>query len=343
MFIVSNIRSRYVIICAYFLSCLHNLPLFATHPTKPPLFNHYKRLEKILPYVPLGIFPTPLYDVTTTYSASCHTIKNVYIKDDAILPYTNPTASHNGCGYLRKLEYLFADAIQEKATALLITEYEKTPEIMYAYSLAKQLGFEATIMATHNPCALNSDDSYKDVSQYNYKTYKNSTFRDLEIFRYARQCITEDKPLPYLIPDHGTSIIGNIGFVNAAFELKDQLNQHIQETPTIIYIPYHTGGSAAGLLVGLQAAKIPCLVKLIPNNPHIPFVEKKFSNLIKKTNEYLHELDPSFPLFSLDSYNFEYREDLSAQDSTDTLFEKDIASQDMHHKTIVLWHTKNIT
>ncbi|MCK4563519.1 MAG: pyridoxal-phosphate dependent enzyme [Verrucomicrobia bacterium] len=67
----------------------------------------------------------------------------------------------------------------------------------------------------------------------------------------------EDGIDPYIIPSGGTNAIGALGFVEASFELAEQMQ------PDVIYLPMGTGGTLAGLLVGLRLAGLKTRVEAI--------------------------------------------------------------------------------
>lgn len=70
-------------------------------------------------------------------------------------------------------------------------------------------------------------------------------------------CTKRDGIAPAIIPAGGSNATGALGFVNAAFELAQQ------EMPNVIYLPMGTGGTLAGLLVGLKLAGLTARVEAI--------------------------------------------------------------------------------
>jgi D-cysteine desulfhydrase len=62
------------------------------------------------------------------------------------------------------------------------------------------------------------------------------------------------------IPPGGTSPLGALGHANAAVELADQLARDGAPLPHTLVVPLGTGGTAAGLLVGLALAGLPTRV-----------------------------------------------------------------------------------
>jgi len=59
---------------------------------------------------------------------------------------------------------------------------------------------------------------------------------------------------PYFIMVGGSSLLGSAGYVGAAFELRAQIAAGELPEPDLIFLPLGTGGTAAGLIVGLRLA-----------------------------------------------------------------------------------------
>ena len=60
-----------------------------------------------------------------------------------------------------------------------------------------------------------------------------------------------------LLGPGGTSPLTTLGFVNAAFELKEQIDRKQMPVPSHIFLPAGTGGTMAGLLLGLKLCGLP--------------------------------------------------------------------------------------
>ncbi len=59
---------------------------------------------------------------------------------------------------------------------------------------------------------------------------------------------------PEIVPTGGTSALGTIGYVNAAYELADQVRAGLLPAPDAIFVPLGSGGTVAGLMLGLKLA-----------------------------------------------------------------------------------------
>lgn len=66
-----------------------------------------------------------------------------------------------------------------------------------------------------------------------------------EFFKYL---LSGNRPL--YIPAGGTTPISTLGYVNAVFELKEQIEREEMPKPDYIFVPAGTGGTMAGLIIG---------------------------------------------------------------------------------------------
>jgi 1-aminocyclopropane-1-carboxylate deaminase/D-cysteine desulfhydrase-like pyridoxal-dependent ACC family enzyme len=101
--------------------------------------------------------------------------------------------------------------------------------------------------------------------------------------------------LPRIIPMGGSSPLGAVGFVNAAFELQKQILKREIPEPDYIYVASGSMGTAAGLILGLRAINSKTKVVTVRVNSESVVNTRGMVNLIGQTNLLLSSLDPSFP------------------------------------------------
>jgi D-cysteine desulfhydrase len=65
-----------------------------------------------------------------------------------------------------------------------------------------------------------------------------------------------DSRLPYVIWPRRAALLGALGFVNAALELRRQINTGVLARPRTIYLPAGSGAALAGLALGCELAEI---------------------------------------------------------------------------------------
>ncbi len=100
---------------------------------------------------------------------------------------------------------------------------------------------------------------------------------------------------PFVIATGGTSPLANLSFVNAAFELAEQIDKGQMPTPDFLYIAMGTMGSAVGLAIGLKAAGLPTRLVAVRASSAEISSEVHFRALAKATVAHTRRLDPSFP------------------------------------------------
>ena len=98
-----------------------------------------------------------------------------------------------------------------------------------------------------------------------------------------------------MISAGGTTPEGNTSFVNAAFELRDQVAAGLCPRPDSIYVAAGSLGTAAGLIAGLNAAGLK--TQVVP----VRVTDERFANRkalareVSRTARFLRRRDPSFP------------------------------------------------
>ncbi len=272
-----------------------------TENTQPtiPLFKAFPELSKKIPHIQLGTFPTPLYNAEKL--ASILGVKNLYIKRDDTSGAQLPDGTQlPGGNKVRKLEFLLADALAFDASSVLTIGDAGSNHALATTIYAKQVGLKSIIMlAPQIPTAYARRNLLLDLHfGADIRYFQSEAQRDIAVTKLARELNKKSEPLPYFIPMGGSSEIGNIGFVNAAFELKEQINSGKMPMPDVIYITLGSAGTATGLILGLKAAGIPCKVIPVRISMTAEYKTWLLVEMLKKTAAYIHSLDHSFPLLT---------------------------------------------
>jgi 1-aminocyclopropane-1-carboxylate deaminase/D-cysteine desulfhydrase-like pyridoxal-dependent ACC family enzyme len=261
------------------------------------LHKSFPELGRKLPYLSLGKLPTPCEKLK---ALSFKTGNNLYVKRDDI------SGDLYGGNKVRKLEYLLADAKRMGSRRIITSGAVGSNHALAVATYSSNLEFQVTLLlfgdqrGEHVKKNLLADcktgaEMFYDVTYEEHQKH----LAQIEVFYREKDGIS-----PYIIPAGGTSILGVAGYLNAAFELKAQVDKGEIPPPDAIYLPFGTMGTAAGLVLGMKAADLKC--KIIPVQVVPSFVadEKKFSSLIKSANEYYHSLDKTFPLIEFKPEDF---------------------------------------
>lgn len=256
-----------------------------------PLFEQYPILQKKIPYISLGQFPTSIQLLGTL---SKELGVRLYIKRDDL------SGKIYGGNKLRKLEFILADVLNLKSRAVITYGGAGSNHALATAIYARQLGLECISILALQPNAHHVRENLLLSHHFGASLHLCSAYpHQRKINKMMSEATEYYKKLlsghsPYVIPFGGSSPLGSVGFVNAAFELKDQINNNLMEEPDFIYLACGSVGTAAGLMLGCKAANIksqivPVLV--IEDNQ----TDHQLMELLQQTNSILYSLDESFP------------------------------------------------
>jgi len=164
-----------------------------------------------------------------------------------------------GGNKIRKLEFLLGEALEQGCKSVITYGAAGSNHALATAVCCRQLGLKAiSILAPQETSEhvrkniLMGHAAGAELILCSHYTEFPAVTRQV-----SARCRAEDGMAPYIIPAGGTNATGALGFVNAAFELAEQIQ------PDVIYIPMGTGGTHAGLLVGLKLAGLKPRVEAI--------------------------------------------------------------------------------
>lgn len=212
----------------------------------PIIFQKHPHLNKQIPWLPLGRFPTPVHRLVQLERMLG--LDSLWVKRD-------DQSGHLGGGNkVRKLEYLLADA-RDKGW-LFVVGPKGSNHVRATVAYGKATGF-----CVH--CLL-FDQSHTDYLEDNFQAIcaqadrvQQVTHRAALIGRYGYEYFRQFSGLHrsrYFLAPGGSSPLGCLGYVNAAFELKAQIDAGLLPEPKLIFVALGTCGTMAGLVVGARLA-----------------------------------------------------------------------------------------
>ena len=268
-----------------------------------PLFEVYPRLAEWLPYIPLSILPTPVQPLRRLGAKLG--LDELYIKRDDV------SGAIYGGNKIRKLEFLLGDALHGKAHCVLTGGYAGSNHALATAIYARQVGLRTILALIDQPNA-----------KYVGKNLLGGLAAGAELHHYANVssatagaavCMLREKlrtgRFPYFIPAGGSSPVGVLGYVNAAFELAQQVKQGELPKPDLIYLATGTQGTAVGLQLGLRAAQLESNVMPVRVVDDRFATPTKALKLFTATNRLLHRCDPQFPLIAITADELRARAD----------------------------------
>lgn len=284
-----------------------------------PLFEHYPLLRDKLPYVSLGEFPTPVQKLN--HLGSGLGLDQLYIKRD------DQSGKLYGGNKIRKLEFLLGHALSVKVKGVFTFGLVGSGQSLATAICAKQVGLNSISMLKHQ---LNAQHVRRNLLINHYYGAELHQHRNVQflppsvnktigtastIFQLLRYKLKYGH-FPYVIRNSGSSPLGTIGFVNAAFELKQQITQGETPEPDRIYVALGSMGTAVGLMLGLKAANLKSRVVCVRVVDEKTANVRKVLRLLYKTNSFLHLMDPSFPKFEFSEKDIDIRHGFLGQGYT---------------------------
>ncbi len=262
--------------------------------SKIPLFKRFPNLAKKISHIKLGNFPTPIKKLENLGKEIG--LDNFYLKNDGI------SSKPFGGNKIRKLEFLLADALDNNVKTVITVGDAGSNHALATIVSAQKLGLKTVSMLSPQ---LNTTYLHRNLllslfygGQINY--FESEEERDENIINILHEKIKqEDGVAPYFIPSGGSCPIGSIGFVNAVFELKEQIDQGLMPEPDYIYVTLGSSGTAAGIALGLKLARLKSILVPVRISGESDEKKKVFTNLFNQTNELLNKLDSTCSIIKL--------------------------------------------
>ncbi|NVM01584.1 MAG: pyridoxal-phosphate dependent enzyme [Candidatus Helarchaeota archaeon] len=207
---------------------------------KPFLFEVYPDLENSIAWLPL---------INKTKVHKLKALGEYLGTNDLWIKRDDQTTEIYGGNKPRKLEFLFADAKKKNKDPVITIGGLGSNHCLATSIFGQQLGFKVVLILFNQPL---TSDVQKKLLLFQY--FKTEMLHE-EIIK-KDQGLLKRYPNSYFITGGGSDQIGIIGFVNAAFELKNQVEQGEMPLPKYVFLALGSGGTLAGLEIGIKLANI---------------------------------------------------------------------------------------
>ncbi len=261
-----------------------------THPT----------LATALPRLDIAKLPTPVMALDLGDGPA-----GVWIKRDDL----------SGCEYggnkVRKLEYLLGDALARGARKTMTFGTAGSNHALATGIYAQAAGLQGISMLTPQTnaryVARNLLRGLRAGIEFHAYADDRAALRAVPWVRLRHRRI--DGVAPIIVAGGGSSALGTVGFVNAGFELRAQIDAGILPEPDLIYVALGTMGTAVGLALGLRVAGLASrLVCVRVVHRHIANPER-FKLLSAACLAQLRQACKTFPDLPLDELAVEFRDE----------------------------------
>lgn len=203
-----------------------------------PLFESFPQLQK-LPRVPLGNFPTPVQKLQNLGHP------NLWIKRDDM---SSPLYGGNK---VRKLEFTLAEAIAHNKKKVVTMGGIGTNHGLATAVFCKHLGLGCKLLLFWQPV---TEYVKKNLLLFVHFGAELAYYRSMLKTGVMFYTVERLDPDAYFLYAGGSSPLGTVGFVNAAYELKQQIAQGLLPEPDYIVCALGSAGTMAGLSLGVTLA-----------------------------------------------------------------------------------------
>ena len=269
----------------------------------PHLFRAHPALAGKLAHVALVERPTPVERLSgLERETGAH---GLYVKRDDL------SARRYAGNKTRKLEFLLAAARASGAAEVLTFGAAGSNHALATAIYARALGLRSISMLVPevNARAVRRNLLASWAAGAELHHYPDEARLKAALRYQLQRHEAESGRAPHVIAGGGSSPLGVIGFVDAAFELRAQIDAGLLPPPARIYVALGTTGTAAGLRLGLDAAGVPArLIAVRVVHPDIGNAAR-LSLLYRQTASLLADIDPGFPRTTYDPDSIVIRHD----------------------------------
>jgi len=219
-------------------------PAAAPRSGRAALAERSARLGE-LPAIALGDLPTP---VRRASALSAELGLELWIKHD--------DASSNlfAGSKVRKLERLLADARALGHVELLTFGGVGSNHAVATAAFGRKAGFRVTVQLAGQPGGPHVARNLAACAAFGARIESIDGVADAHARAVRRERGKAPASSPYVIAPGGSSSLGHLGFVDAAFELADQVTRGELPAPDLVVMAMGTMGSTLGMAFGLRAA-----------------------------------------------------------------------------------------
>lgn len=197
----------------------------------------------------------------------------------------------------RKLEWILADAKRRGHRSVLTSGAIGTNHGLATALYARELGMAATLVLVPQPV----DDHVRGRLAEIRASGAELTFAETPAeaavataLALGRHPVARRKR-PYLILPGGSTPLGCVGYVEAAFELRRQVEAGELPEPAHVIVALGSGGTAAGLALGLRLAGLRARLHCVLVNDLTPMSARSVARLARRTQSFLRQRGATFP------------------------------------------------
>ncbi len=208
--------------------------------TRPLLFDALPDLARTTPWMPLAHVPTAV-EPCSAIGDWLGRSEGVYMKrDDLVSPLY-------GGNKVRRYEFVLADAKQKGKTRIVTVGGLASTQVMATIVFGKALGFDVTTVLFDQPVTRFARESLRAFVAEGAEVIYGGGYV-ATAYRAWRAYRRDDRS--YFIMPGAAGALANLGYVDAMFELAQQVERGDAPRPDVIVLPTGSSGTLAALSLG---------------------------------------------------------------------------------------------
>lgn len=206
-----------------------------------PLFNHYPALEQYLSPQQFACLPTPVKQIGSLG-------KNAWIKQDDL---THPDYGGNK---IRKLDFILADIKAKNKNHVITFGATGTNAGVATAMMCHRNQLKCTVYLFQQPLTQTVKDNLALMQAYGAELiYCGSLFNTVLSFYCSRYRLQTNS---YFLWAGCSNSVATFAYINAAFELKQQIDANELPEPEHIFVPVGSCSTLAGLTLGAHLSNL---------------------------------------------------------------------------------------
>jgi D-cysteine desulfhydrase len=236
----------------------------------PYLHERFPALVESLPHLVLSERPTPVRELGGL---------GVWVKEDGAFG-----SGGWGGNKVRKLEWLIPDARRRGRHSILTFGGLGTNWGLATALYGREHGLQTALALLDQPVDAHVRAQLARLEASGARIHRTHTkARTVAMLPWLLARNARGGRPPYVLPAGGSSPVGALGYVEAALEIAAQVEGRSMPEPAHVVVPVGTGGTAAGLALGLQLAGLRTRVVGVVVNDQLRLDAAVFARLARRT------------------------------------------------------------
>jgi D-cysteine desulfhydrase len=236
--------------------------------------------------------PTPVRRLEVLERLHDGALGNIWLKDDGVF------GGAWGGNKARKLEWILPDVQRRRRRTIFTVGALATNHGLATALYAREQGLQTALALVDQPLDDHVRAQLARIERSGARVYRThgtlKTVASLPLIYAAHTDWRRLRP-PYFLTVGGSSPLGAVGYVEAALELAGQVERAELPEPAQIVVALGSGGTAAGLVLGLALAGLRTRVVAVQVNDRTPLSPRRVARLAERTRRLLERRGAHLP------------------------------------------------